>query len=231
LPVSLRGLGLFRRRRRRGGFPFGIGFVLQLGGFGFGDWSRLRFPCTVLEQDGADAKEAAGVDTAEGEFFEAVPLQRLGRLVNVHVLGEGALDAVSGLGIVVEGDIRDMDAELKRVSRRGEFAVGGTRAARFLRIEVVTESADRMPWMRSPCRKVDCQGESNRERGPWGWVDPGSRLKRGAKIFLRVLDYRDDVEGLSGSGALRGQRRPQFPCRISYITNKGCFYLKFSCIT
>jgi hypothetical protein len=76
----------------------------------------------VVQEAGTEAQETTGVDAADGEFFEAVALQRFGGFVEIEVLGERALNVAIGIRVVVEGGIGDVDAEFEGISGSGAAA-------------------------------------------------------------------------------------------------------------
>jgi hypothetical protein len=92
---------------------------------------------SVVEEAVADPSEAAQVDFAGGEFFEAVAFEGVDGLERVEVVVEGAFEVGGRFGVVEEGDVGDVDAEFERVSGRGLFAGVGAGSAGLLSIPAV----------------------------------------------------------------------------------------------
>ena len=76
------------------------------------------------EQSVGDALEAEGVEAAECEFFEAVSFCGFLGLVKVEVLVEGGLEFGVGDGVLDEGGVGEVDAELEGVAGGGFAALG-----------------------------------------------------------------------------------------------------------
>jgi hypothetical protein len=142
-------------------------FAVWVGRAGFAEGTLA----SIIQEAVADAAEAAQLDFAGGEFFEAVAFERVDGFEGVEVLVAGAFEVGGRFRVVVQGSVGHVDAEFKRVSRGGLFAGVGPRARGFLGIAAVGSDLlvgchesgflFEMEWARSDAAREIGRGISN----------------------------------------------------------------------